>query len=61
MSLYVGDRAVCRFRWNCIPHGHLNIPAVVLIQLTVLMMSIYGEVNSVKKHNYKIWLNDGVY
>ena len=21
----------------------------------------YGEVNSVKKHNYKIWLNDGVY
>ena len=20
-----------------------------------------GEVNSVKKHNYKIWLNDGVY
>jgi len=23
--------------------------------------SLYGEVNSVKKHNYKIWLNDGVY
>ena len=22
---------------------------------------VYGEVNSVKKHNYKIWLNDGVY
>jgi len=22
---------------------------------------LYGEVNSVKKHNYKIWLNDGVY
>ena len=22
---------------------------------------IYGEVNSVKKHNYKLWLNDGVY
>jgi len=21
----------------------------------------YGEVNSVKKHNYNIWLNDGVY
>jgi len=21
---------------------------------------LYGEVNSVKKHNYKIWLNDGV-
>jgi len=21
----------------------------------------YGEVNSVKRHNYKIWLNDGVY
>jgi len=23
--------------------------------------NVYGEVNSVKKHNYKIWLNDGVY
>jgi len=23
--------------------------------------SVYGEVNSVEKHNYKIWLNDGVY
>ena len=22
---------------------------------------LYGEVNSVKKHNYKLWLNDGVY
>ena len=22
---------------------------------------LYGEVNSVKKHNYKVWLNDGVY
>jgi len=22
---------------------------------------LYGEMNSVKKHNYKIWLNDGVY
>jgi len=22
---------------------------------------LYGEVNSVNKHNYKIWLNDGVY
>ena len=22
---------------------------------------LYGEVNSVKKRNYKIWLNDGVY
>jgi len=22
---------------------------------------VYGEVNSVKKRNYKIWLNDGVY
>ena len=22
---------------------------------------LYGEVNSVEKHNYKIWLNDGVY
>ena len=22
---------------------------------------LYGEVNSIKKHNYKIWLNDGVY
>jgi len=21
----------------------------------------YGEANSVKKHNYKIWINDGVY
>ena len=24
MSLYVGDRVVCWFRWNCIPHGHLH-------------------------------------
>ena len=24
MSLYVGDRVVYRFRWNCIPHGHLH-------------------------------------
>ena len=23
--------------------------------------TVYGEVNSVKKHDYKIWLNDGVY
>jgi len=22
MSLYVGDRVVCRFRWNCMPNGH---------------------------------------
>jgi len=22
---------------------------------------LHGEVDSVKKHNYKIWLNDGVY
>ena len=22
---------------------------------------VYGEGNSVKKHNYKVWLNDGVY
>ena len=22
---------------------------------------LYSEVNSVKKHDYKIWLNDGVY
>jgi len=22
---------------------------------------LYSEVNSVKKHNYKIWLNDGIY
>jgi len=22
---------------------------------------LYGEANSVKKHNYKIWLNDDVY
>jgi len=25
------------------------------------VFKLYGEVNSVKKHNYKIWLNDGVY
>jgi len=24
-------------------------------------LELFGEVNSVKKHNYKIWLNDGVY
>ena len=22
---------------------------------------VYGKVNSVEKHNYKMWLNDGVY
>jgi len=22
---------------------------------------LYGKVNFVKKHNYKLWLNDGVY
>jgi len=27
----------------------------------VEIAKLYGEVNSVKKHNYKIWLNDGVY
>ena len=25
------------------------------------VFKLYGEVNSVKKQNYKIWLNDGVY
>jgi len=25
------------------------------------VFKLYGEVNSVEKHNYKIWLNDGVY
>jgi len=29
--------------------------------LTKIRQNLYGEVNSVKKHNYKIWLNDGVY
>ena len=24
-------------------------------------LQLYGEVNSVTKHNNKIWLNDGVY
>jgi len=24
-------------------------------------LCLYGEVNSVKKHNYKLWLNDGGY
>jgi len=24
-------------------------------------LMLYGDVNSVKKHNYKLWLNDGVY
>ena len=22
---------------------------------------LYGKANSVKKHNYKLWLNDGIY
>jgi len=48
MSLYVGDRLVCRFGWNCFPSkpAHLtvtyiekHIPDVILIQLTLLMMS----------------------
>jgi len=26
-----------------------------------LVLCLYGEVNSVKKHNYKLWVNDGVY
>jgi len=25
------------------------------------VFKLYGEVNLVKKHKYKIWLNDGVY
>jgi hypothetical protein len=24
ISLYVGDRLVCVFEWNCIPDGHLH-------------------------------------
>jgi len=44
----LGDRAVCRFRWNYVPskpayhtvtYIELHIPEVVLIQLTLLMMS----------------------
>jgi len=26
-----------------------------------IFWELYGEVDSVKKHNYKIWLNDHVY
>ena len=29
--------------------------------IMAVMAELYGEVNSVKKHNYKICLNDGVY
>ena len=25
------------------------------------VFKLHGEVNSVKKHSYKVWLNDGVY
>jgi len=42
MSLYVGDRLVCRFGWNCTLDGHLHcwhIPGVVLIHSILLMMS----------------------
>jgi len=35
MSLYVGDRLVCR----CTLDGHLHISDVVLIQLILLMMN----------------------
>jgi len=27
----------------------------------VTTIVLYGQVNSVENHNYKIWLNDGVY
>jgi len=48
MSLYVGDRLVCRFGWNRVPskpayqtviYTDGYIPDVVLIQLILLIMS----------------------
>jgi len=37
--------------------GHAYGIRVLRVQRGLL----YGEVNSDKKHSYKIWLNDGVY
>jgi len=48
MSLYVGDRLVCRFGWNAVPSklAHQTViyiewhtPDVTLIQVILLMMS----------------------
>jgi len=45
MSLYVGDRLVCRFGWNCSSiqtctlDGYQHIPNIVLIRLILLTMS----------------------
>jgi len=47
MSLYVGDRLVCRFEWNAKPahqtvtYIEWHIPDVVLIHLILLMMSTW--------------------
>ena len=47
MSLYVGDREVCRFEFPTKPayltvtYIERHIPEVVLIQLTLLMMSTW--------------------
>jgi len=43
MSLYVGDRVVCRFKpvYHTVTYIELHIPEVVLIQLTLLMMSTW--------------------
>jgi len=35
--------------------------ANLIFKYTKNVWLLCGEVNSVKKHNYKIWLNDGVY
>jgi len=43
-------------------YGYRHIPSRRMRFSPVkLLDGLYGEVNSVKNHNYKLWLNYGVY
>jgi len=48
---------------TCFGHyyAHHQELATTVLSTTLVVSFLYGEVNSVKKHNYEIWLNDGVY
>jgi len=47
---------LCLIMTEILPGKNAN-----LLQACSLHESLYGEVNSVKKHNYKIWLNDWIH
>jgi len=48
-------------RETCTEKFDLSQAAEAILQTPATFLGLYGEVNSVKKDNYKIWLNDGVY